>query len=187
MTNITKFEKKSAARKHSIIKATADLIIENGLNNLTHREIAAKAKVPLGSTTQHFSSLDDLKAQALTYLADMLDDILQEIDVELARNSSPAKLAQLLYEYLQDTVRIHADVAFFVASTDDPSLRPLATRWFDGLVAVLSKHTDKEAAQAIAVFSDGALVYTILHNEPFSEAMMTNIFANLMKSGGKES
>ena len=125
MTNITKFEKKSAARKHSIIKATADLIIENGVNNLTHREIAAKAKVPLGSTTQHFSSLDDLKAQALTYLADMLDDILQEIDVELARNSSPAKLAQLLYEYLQDTVRIHADVAFLSLV----QMTPRSARW----------------------------------------------------------
>ena len=40
------------------------MIAEHGVAGTTHRLIAAAADVPLGSLTYHFSSLEDLRAQA---------------------------------------------------------------------------------------------------------------------------
>ena len=53
------------ARRQQIIKAAVRAIAEVGVGNVTHRQIAALAGVPLGSTTYYFPTLDDLVAAAL--------------------------------------------------------------------------------------------------------------------------
>ena len=53
--------------KIKILTAAAELFLEMNPSEITHRTIAAKAGVPLGSTTYHFSSLDELLASAVEY------------------------------------------------------------------------------------------------------------------------
>ena len=48
-------------RRRAIIEAAAELIVEGGAASLTHRAFAARAGVSLGSTTQYFGSLDELR------------------------------------------------------------------------------------------------------------------------------
>ncbi|MEU7593044.1 TetR family transcriptional regulator [Streptomyces sp. NPDC039022] len=51
-------------RRTRILDVTLYVIAEYGVAGTTHRHIAARADVPLGSVTYHFASLTDLQAQA---------------------------------------------------------------------------------------------------------------------------
>jgi DNA-binding transcriptional regulator YbjK len=52
-------------RRQRIIHAAIRVVGEKGLAGLSHRSAAAEADVPLGSTTYHFKSLDELMVAAL--------------------------------------------------------------------------------------------------------------------------
>src|SRR5437764_249747 len=52
-------------RRARIAKAAIEVVAQKGIDGLTHRAVAAAAGVPLGSTTYHFATLDDLLEVAL--------------------------------------------------------------------------------------------------------------------------
>ncbi|MFD9259534.1 TetR/AcrR family transcriptional regulator, partial [Streptomyces sp. NPDC059538] len=52
-------------RRQRIIDAAIRVVGDRGIAGLSHRSVAAEADVPLGSTTYHFKTLDDLLVAAL--------------------------------------------------------------------------------------------------------------------------
>ena len=52
-------------RRQRIIDAAIAVVGERGIAGLSHRAVAAEADVPLGSTTYHFATLDELLVAAL--------------------------------------------------------------------------------------------------------------------------
>jgi TetR/AcrR family transcriptional regulator, regulator of biofilm formation and stress response len=52
-------------RRDRIIDAAIRVIGAEGIAGLSHRSVAGEADVPLGSTTYHFASLDELLIAAL--------------------------------------------------------------------------------------------------------------------------
>ena len=58
-----------AARRQEIIDAAADLISREGTARVTNRRVAERAGVPLGSTTQYFKSIDELRRAGLAELS----------------------------------------------------------------------------------------------------------------------
>lgn len=52
-------------RRQRIIDAAIRVVGERGIVGLSHRSVAVEADVPLGSTTYHFSTLDELLVAAL--------------------------------------------------------------------------------------------------------------------------
>lgn len=52
-------------RRQRIIDAAIRVVGAKGIAGLSHRSVAAEADVPLGSTTYHFETLDDLLVAAL--------------------------------------------------------------------------------------------------------------------------
>lgn len=52
-------------RRERIIEAAIRVVGAHGIAGLSHRSVAAEADVPLGSTTYHFASLDELLVAAL--------------------------------------------------------------------------------------------------------------------------
>ena len=63
-------------RKRVIVDAAADLLLEEGMAGFTHRKIAARAQVPLGSTTQYFASIHDLREAGMMRLAERGEESL---------------------------------------------------------------------------------------------------------------
>lgn len=55
---------RGVARRDAIVAAAAEIILTQGPDALTHRAVAARAGVPLASTTYYFTSLDDLVGRA---------------------------------------------------------------------------------------------------------------------------
>ncbi|WP_233515440.1 TetR/AcrR family transcriptional regulator [Marinitenerispora sediminis] len=168
-------------RRQRIIEAAAELIVESGPADLTHRRVAARAEVPLGATTYYFASLDELTTGALEYLADQVEAGLNELADQIAAGGGdPAAVAAIFAAYLDDSVQVRTDAALYLAGIHRPALRPLARRWLDGLTQVLSAYTAPEAARSVAVFVDGATLYALLHDAPLDLDSLTRAVAALM-------
>lgn len=61
-------------RKDRIRLAALEVIADEGIHATTHRKIAERAEVPLGSLTYYFSTLDDLFVQAFTMFGEASDE-----------------------------------------------------------------------------------------------------------------
>lgn len=57
-------QERSQQRRAAIVRAAAELATEKGFAAVSHRGVAERAGVPLGSTTYYFSCLDDLLGEA---------------------------------------------------------------------------------------------------------------------------
>ncbi|MFH8250159.1 TetR/AcrR family transcriptional regulator [Microbacterium sp. B2969] len=56
-------------RRNRIIDAALEVIVEEGVHQTTHRRIAARAGVPLGSLTYYFESLSEILEEAFVHLS----------------------------------------------------------------------------------------------------------------------
>lgn len=168
-------------RRRAIVAAAADLIVETGAASLTHRAVAARAGVSLGSTTAYFGSLAELVETALESLADQIDAELAEIEEQLSPlQDAPERCAAVLHEYLLDQRQVRADLALLTAAMTDATLRPLALRWSDRLTEILARHTDRARAEAIVLYIDGATLDAALRDEPVPAASIAQVLRALL-------
>ena len=154
-------------RRRAILAAAAEVIVEKGAAALTHRAVAARAGVPLGSTTQYFTSIDALREAALEQLSDEIDRELEGMETHLRDLiNNPERAVDDLVEYFNDKRVLHADLALIMTGITDPRLRPLALRWADRLVEILSPEIGRDRAIAIAIYLDGLSIHAGLHESP---------------------
>jgi DNA-binding transcriptional regulator YbjK len=105
-------------RRAALVQAAAGLLLEHGLAALSHRAVAARAGLPLASTTYYFRSADDLRDAALHHVAEgwarragvVVDALPPRLDsagaaqavVQIIGADAPSQQLQLLYErYLE--------------------------------------------------------------------------------------
>ena len=157
------------ARRRAIVTAAAELVVEKGPASLTHRAVAARAGVALGSTTQYFSSIDELREAALQVLADGIDAELARLEEAMAGAADPAATcAAIVYEMLVDPQQVKATLALLSAAVSEPALEALALRWSDQLVAALAERFGHDAAVAVTAYIDGLTVHAAFAPEPLS-------------------
>ena len=184
-------------RKRAIVRAAAELITENGPAGISHRSIAERAGVSLGSTTQYFASLDELRELALQLLADDVDEQLAEVQALLpridaataagtARDPAAAtgialdRFVDSLHDFLLDRRAVAADLALISSATVDPRMRSLARRWNDRLTAILAPHLGQACAAAVTVYLDGATVHAGINDEPLGRDELTTALQALL-------
>lgn len=168
-------------RRRAIIAAAAELIVEQGSAAITHRTVAARAGVALGSTTQYFASLDELRELALQTLADGIDAELAQIEDQLLPiEDAPERCAAIVHDFLRDSRQVRADLELMTAGMIDPRLRDLALRWTDRLTEILARHLDREVALAIVLYLDGVTLHAGLHDEPVGAEPMARTIRALM-------
>lgn len=169
------------ARRCEIIAAAAELIVEVGVDAVTHRMIAGRAGVPLGATTQYFATLDDLRAEALRRLAIDVDARIDGIRTVLTeRGATPAVLAELIVQGLADARAMEADRAVVTAAIGDPQLRELARRWSTQMAGFLTADYGLERATAAAVFIDGVLWHARIHEQPLTARTIESALAGIL-------
>lgn len=92
-----------AGRRRAILTAATEIVVEQGPAALTHRAIATRAGVSLGSTTQYFASIDELRETALQQLADEIDTSLTQLEPLLAGFAqNPAPAISEIHDFLRD-------------------------------------------------------------------------------------
>lgn len=148
-------------------RAAAELITESGAASLTHRAVAARAGVAVGTTTRYFSSIDDLRRHALEYLAAEVESDLDELSRELADADDPvAYLASAAAENLADGRAVLAECSLGYAGLFEEDLRGLSLRWVTGLTEILTPYFGRARSEVLAMCLDGATINSALTGTP---------------------
>lgn len=158
-------------RRQRIIDAAIRVVGEKGLAGLSHRSVAAEADVPLGSTTYHFKTLDDLMVAALRQAGEGYLKMITEgagfadSDVDLAD-----ELARLTGEWLAgDRTGVELEYELYLAALRRPALRSVAAEWAERFTAVLVRRTDPVTARALVALIDGICLQVLLTGTPYDE------------------
>ena len=174
-------------RRRAIIEAAAEIIAREGTRKLTHRRVAQQAGVPLGSTTQYFSSIDELRRAALAELARLIEEDYDEMFRAVDAAGGTA-YAHELNAYLADAEQVAIDTAFYSTAANDPELRELARASIGISIRRSLPYVDEPRAKALTMLMDGAMLETCLLGEPVDpnavDLAVKAIFATKIDPGG---
>ncbi|MFJ3823446.1 TetR/AcrR family transcriptional regulator [Streptomyces nodosus] len=154
-------------RRTRILDAALDVLVAEGAAGITHRKVAARADVPLGSVTYHFSSLAELQAQAFEWYVEQRTAEFESLFTEVEARED---LIEILVELVQGgpSRRRSAVLGFelHLAALRDPALRALTQRWTRDSRAVLSRFTGPEIAGRLDALLEGLIMHALLATEP---------------------
>lgn len=151
-------------RRERIIEAAVEVISEAGLAGLTHRAVAARADVPLGSTTYHFTSLDELLDAATRAVAERNVRRLRDWALSLPDEADLSKeladfIVLLATEHRQSSVLAYE---LYGGALRRPALRAASTSWDAMLTEVFESRVDTTTARALTAMFDGLLYQALV-------------------------
>ena len=122
---------KGVRRRYALVSAAADLLCEGGFDAVRHRAVAARAGLPLASTTYYFSSLDDLIAKAVEHVGTRETEQLHNRVAALSRRKRGAEsTADVLVDLLvgdgpgtRDAEQLISRYERYIACARQPGLR----------------------------------------------------------------
>lgn len=172
-------------RRQRIIDAAIRVVGRSGIAGLSHRTVAAEADVPLGSTTYHFTTLDELLVAALRQANEGFARVvaahggLRDPDTDLA-----AELARLMGAWLAgERTGVELEYELYLAALRRPALRPVAAEWCACLTRQLSRHTDPVTARALVALMDGICLQVLLTGTPYDEEYARDVLGRVIAPG----
>jgi TetR/AcrR family transcriptional regulator, regulator of biofilm formation and stress response len=146
-------------RKDKIAHAALDLLSEGGLRAVTHRTIAARAGVPLGSVTYYYATLDDVFVAAFELMQ-------QEIDARFDLPAAPTKAAaraQIVDSICGSTQASAREVVLYremyAYGSRSERVAELVRRFEQRWIASLTTHFPEPAARALDALMEGWTIY----------------------------
>ncbi|MFJ4779610.1 TetR/AcrR family transcriptional regulator [Streptomyces sp. NPDC088762] len=174
-------------RRQRIIDAAIRVVAAKGIAGLSHRSAAAEADVPLGSTTYHFKTLDDLLVAALRQANEGFARAVADSDAladPVADADLAAALARLLGEFLAaDRGRAELEYELYLAALRRPALRPVAAEWCDAAAQALAAWTDPVTARALVAVMDGIGLQVLLTEAEYDESYAREILGRVLLRG----
>ncbi|MCX5314590.1 MULTISPECIES: TetR/AcrR family transcriptional regulator [unclassified Streptomyces] len=153
-------------RREHVLDAALDVLAEDGVAGITHRKVAARADVPLGSVTYHFASLTELCTRAF---ARYVEQRSTEYEALFAEVTSREDLIEVLVEQVRGGPSRHRSAVLgfelHLAALRDPALRALTQEWTRSSRAVLARFTGPEAAARLDALLEGMIMHTLLSTE----------------------
>lgn len=168
-------------RRRAIAQAAAELLLFEGPKSVTHRSVAKKAQVPLGSTTQYFSSINELKRAGYDVISRGVERGYDELiaQSEKAKNDSEA-LAVCIYDYVTNIEEVRADMVLSAAAIKDEELRALLERNNERYEASLKQYMSDNQAKMISVFTNGLMLETGIFAHQFSEEFIVQAIETIL-------
>ena len=159
-----------AERARRIALAAIDVVAAAGVEGLTHRAVAVKAEVPLGSTTYYFATLEDLleaavaeaKGLAEARLAGWLDRLA---DYEDLAAGLAAYLVEQTGSQREATI---VEYELYLAALRRPSLQRLSLEWDQSLTDVLAQLTDRLTATTLSATVNGLALQSLVRGSSLS-------------------
>lgn len=169
-------------RKDRIIDAAIDVIAAHGVAGATHRLIAAKADVPLGSLTYHFHSLEDLREQAFRRHAHWMS-------LAFATHFRPVQTTAELVDAITDL--LHGDAVavardwivvheLYVAALRDPALRVITETWQRSSQEALERIVPPSTARRLDALIEGLALQAMLAPAPMQRGEIHAIVAGAL-------
>jgi DNA-binding transcriptional regulator YbjK len=153
-----------------------------GLAGLSHRSVAAEADVPLGSTTYHFTTLDELMVAALRQASEGFAKVVAAHGgLSDPRTDLAEELAGWMGEWLAgDRTGVELEYELYLAALRRPALRPVAAEWADELARLLSGRTDPVTARALVALMDGICLQVLLTGASYDEEYARDVLARVI-------
>ncbi|MBG0816485.1 TetR/AcrR family transcriptional regulator [Planomonospora sp. ID82291] len=157
-------------RRDRLIDAALAVIAERGVAATTHREIARAADVPLGSTTYHFASLEEVLIEAFTRHAEAAARLFDERlgaarDREAAIEAVIALIADDLLGSERDLVLA---VELYGAAARTPALKAVTQDWMARSRRALERHFDPTTARELDALIEGLVLHSALSTDPMT-------------------
>lgn len=150
-------------RRERIIDAALELILDDGVARVSHRAVAARANVPLGSMTYHFAGIDEIITEAFRLLVSRLSGRYRD---GLHASKSPADAREAIVEIIcGDTFASPREMAgifeLYSYGRCSPDSAELAASWMDISHTALTEHFSPASARAVDALIEG---WTIHHH-----------------------
>lgn len=156
-------------RRDRIIDVTLDLVAEVGVAGVSHRRIAARADVPLGSMTYHFDGMDALLHEAFSRFA---DSVARTFEAHLGaapdREAAVVAVVDLVHELSDpdgDRGRV-VTYELYTLAARDPRFRAITTAWMRRSRAELERHFTPEEARRVDALVEGLALHRALDEHP---------------------
>ena len=159
-------------RKDRILDAAIEVIAEHGVAGATHRLIAAAADVPLGSLTYHFTSLEDLRAQAFARLSHRVS---KAYEAHFRGVHTHVQLVDAVTDLVHgdagaDSAEWAVTYELYLAALRNPSLREVTETWMRTSRSVLERFTDPDTARGLDALIEGLIMHRMLSTAPATRA-----------------
>lgn len=174
-------------RRQRIIDAAIRVVGERGIAGLSHRTVAAAADVPLGSTTYHFATLDELLVASLRQCNEAY---FREVEERAPLGSPGADLAAELAGFVAEAVsrdrpRARLEYELYLAALRRAAVRPVAAEWVDRMTGLLTRWTDPVTARALAALTDGMCLQALLTGRDIDREEAREVFARIVGEPGR--
>lgn len=154
-------------RKIRILDATLDVIADRGVAGTTHRHIAARAGVPLGSITYHFASLTDLQTQAFARYIELQSALFEDLFDDVATHE---QFVDVLVDFVHGGPARHRSAILgfelHLAALRNPALRALTQTWTHDSRTVLARYTSPDTAARLDPLLEGMIMHALLTTAP---------------------
>ncbi|MCP3822838.1 TetR family transcriptional regulator [Streptomyces sp. A3M-1-3] len=170
-------------RRQRIIDAAIRVVGSKGIGGLSHRSAAAEADVPLGSTTYHFKTLDELMVAALRQANEGFAKAVNESGAFEDPQADLAEgLARLMGEWLSgDRTGVELEYELYLAALRRPALRQVAAEWCEGVAEALTRRTDPVTARALVALMDGICLQVLLTDAAYDPAYAREMLARIIR------
>lgn len=151
-------------RRARIIEAALELIAEEGVAGTSHRKVATRADVPLGSMTYHFASMDELLREAFSRFSSQVSARFEHRldgvrDVEQARQAVADIVHVDVFATREDLVLTHE---LYALAARHPDYRPLVEEWMRRSREALERHFDPRTAREVDALIEGLTIHRAL-------------------------
>jgi DNA-binding transcriptional regulator YbjK len=168
-------------RRERIARAAIEVVAVHGVEGLTHRRVAAAAGIPLGSTTYHYATLDDLLAAGLEAAAAESATVLKAWEQTLAgRDLAEATTELIVSTVRSERQRVAVRYELYVAALRRPRLRPISTEWSRLLAGIYRQYTDDLTADALSAAVDGLWLGCLVSDEPVSTEQIERVLRRIV-------
>ncbi|RCW39558.1 TetR family transcriptional regulator [Halopolyspora algeriensis] len=178
---------KDPQRRERIARAAITVVAERGVDKVTHRAVAAAAGVPLGSTTYHFATLDDLLAVALEQAAqDNVAQLREWAKALPAGQDLAAALSDLVLHFLgPERKRTVVEHELYVAALHRPALQQASTEWDAALRDLFTSYTDPVTGRMLSAVFCGLLLQGVVRDPMPERDEIEMIFRRALGHSGR--
>jgi DNA-binding transcriptional regulator YbjK len=161
-------------RKEKIAQAALDVLAEDGLRAATHRTIAHRAGVPLGSLTYHYGTLEDILVAAFELMAEQMNPRYGE---PIRAAASPAEAREVLVDAIcggrratDRELRVHREM--YAYGSTSPRVQALVRSFEEQAIDALMTQFSEPAARALDALVEGWWIYQSWTPGPLDEDMV---------------
>ncbi|HEX4723759.1 MAG TPA: TetR family transcriptional regulator [Pseudonocardiaceae bacterium] len=151
-------------RRARIVDAALDVIAEVGVAGASHRKIAARADVPLGSMTYHFADMDEVLRVSFEKFADTIATRYENWfrNAATADEARDAVVGLIHADLLGSQRELVLTIELYTLAARKPEFRTLTSAWMARSRLALRRFFDESTTHMLDALIEGLFVHAAL-------------------------